>query len=109
MQEYNLDIQHIPGNVNPADHLCRESLDQAFRHKDMVRAETDKFFQSLRIDKGASDGKIQQIISDIIYKNRFCPIPDLSPRSVRDQSVESSIQDKSKTETMHNNVQIVSI
>ena len=34
MQDYSLEIQHIFGKVNPADNLSRQSVTNAFEHKD---------------------------------------------------------------------------
>ena len=45
MQEYNLDIRHIPGKVNPVDHLSHRSLDQGTRHKNVVRDEMINLFK----------------------------------------------------------------
>ena len=39
MQGYNLGIQHIPREVDPADHLSRQSLNHAVRDKVEVKVE----------------------------------------------------------------------
>ena len=62
MQEYNLDIQHIPGKVNPSDHLSRQSFNQAIEYKKVARTENDKFAQRMRIPEDASDAQIQQML-----------------------------------------------
>ena len=68
MQGYNLDIQHIPGKVNPADHLSRQSLNQAIEQKGKVNAENDKFVQRMRIPEDATDDDIQKILTETISK-----------------------------------------
>ena len=62
----------------------------------MVRVENDKFVQHMRIPEDASDARIQQILSNMISKDQFCP--SLDSRS-SPSSVQSSVRDESKTET----------
>ena len=102
MVRYNLDIHHIPGKVNPADHLSRQYLNQAIEHKNVVRAKNNEFIQRMMIPENALDTQIQQVLSDVLTKNQFCPISDSRPKtssSVQDQSSQFSIQDQSRTET----------
>ena len=45
MQGYHLEIQHIPGRVNPADHLPRQSISSANLIKYQGRAENNKLVE----------------------------------------------------------------
>ena len=96
MLGYNLDIEHIPGKVNLANHLSRQSLNQDIEDKNVVRAENNESVLRMMIPENASDTQMQQILSDVITNNHFCPISDSRPKvasSVQDQSIQFSIQD----------------
>ena len=70
MQGYDLDIQHIPGKVNPADHLSRQLLKDAAERKGLVTEENQKFVEQLRIPHDATDVEIQDALCKILERER---------------------------------------
>ena len=67
---YDLDIQHIPGKVNPADHLSRQLLKDAAERKGLVTEENQKFVEQLRIPHDATDVEIQDALCKIFERER---------------------------------------
>ena len=61
----------------------------------------------MRILENAYDAQIQQIFSDFISKNQFFPRSDSISSLARDQSVQTNIQDKSKTEITYDSKLLV--
>ena len=74
MQGYHLEIQHIPGKVNPADHLSRQSILSANLIENQVQGEHNKLVERMRIPADASDQQIQSILTEVVHKNQ-CPRP----------------------------------
>ena len=70
IQGYDLDIQHIPGKVNPADHLSRQLLKDAAERKGLVTEENQKFVEQLRIPHDATDVEIQDALCKIFERER---------------------------------------
>ena len=62
MQGYDLDIVHILGKVNPADHLSRQLLSDAAERKGLVKKEQKNFVRNLRVPADATDGDIQHAL-----------------------------------------------
>ena len=58
MQGYDLDIQHIPGKVNPVDHLSRQLLKEAAERKGLVTKENQQFIEQLTLPREATDVEI---------------------------------------------------
>ena len=70
MQVYDLDIQHIIGKVNPADHLSGQLLKDAAERKGFVTEENQKFVEQLRIPRDATDVEIQDDLCKIFERER---------------------------------------
>ena len=68
MQGYDLDIQHIPDKVNPADHLSQQLLKDAAERKGLVIEENQKFVEQLRIPHDATDVEIQDALCKIFER-----------------------------------------
>ena len=70
MQGYDLDIQHIPGKVNPADHLSRQLLKDAAERKGLVTKENQQFVEQLRVPCDATDVEIQDALCKTFERER---------------------------------------
>ena len=70
MRGYDLDIQHIPGKVNLADHLSRQLLKEAAERKGLVTKENQQCVEQLRGPRGATDVEIQDALCEIFQKER---------------------------------------
>ena len=70
MQRYDLDIQHIPGKVNSADHLSRQLLKESPERKGLVTKENQQFVEQLRVPRDATDVEIQDALCKIFQKER---------------------------------------
>ena len=88
MQGYHLEIQHIPGKVNPADHLSRQFISSANLIKDQARAENKKLVEQMRVPTDASDQQIQKILTEAIQR-------DQCPRSVQSVFSKLNFEDSS--------------
>ena len=69
MEGYQLEIQHILGKVNPADHLSRQSISSKNLIKNQVRAEANKLNEQMRVPADASDQQIQRILTEVVQRN----------------------------------------
>lgn len=94
MQGHQLEIQHIPGKVNPADHLPRQSISCANLTKNRIRDEYNKFVERMRIPADASDQQIQSIFIEVLQKDHF-------PRAVESVFHKFNCEDSSQTESMN--------
>ena len=65
MQGYDLEIVHIPGKINPADHLSRQLLSDAAERKGLVRKDQKNFVRNLRVPADATDDEIQNAIQRV--------------------------------------------
>ena len=70
MQRSHLDIQHMPGKVNPANHLLRQLLKDATERKGSVTKENQKFVEQLRIPCDASNVEIQDALCKTFGRDR---------------------------------------
>ena len=70
MQGYDLDIRHIPGKINPADHLSRQLLKDATQRKGLVTDENLRYVELLRIPRDAIDIEIQDALSKLFARDR---------------------------------------
>ena len=70
MQGYDLDIRHIPGKINPADHLSRQLLKDAAQRKGLVTEENRRYVEQLRIPRDAIDIEIQDALSRLFARDR---------------------------------------
>ena len=64
MQGYNLDIQHILGKVNHADHLSQKSSNDVVIQKNKVRFEKDAFVQRIRFPENASNQQLNSFVKN---------------------------------------------
>ena len=65
MQEYNLEIRHIPSKRNLADSLSRQDREDALGRKSTVVDANAKLIQQIRIPENASDQEIQDILKHV--------------------------------------------
>ena len=69
MKGYSMEIQHIPGEVNPADYLPSQSLDSAIMGKEKAKAKYAQYIERMKIPPGATDGDIQAVLSNVIERD----------------------------------------
>ena len=69
LQGYNVDIQHIPGKLNPADSLSRQSAVDALVKKSSVHDANATYVQQLRVSEDASDEEIQSALTKQFSQN----------------------------------------
>ena len=85
MQGYDLDIRHIPGKINPADHLSRQLLKDAAQRKGLVTEENRRYVEQLRIPRDATDIEIQDALSRLFARDRE-PVAEIRTETNRQRS-----------------------
>ena len=70
MQGYHLEIQHIPGKVNPVDYLSSQSISNANFVKDQVWEEDNGLVEQMRVPADASDQQIQKILAEVVQRDQ---------------------------------------
>ena len=68
LQSYDVEIQHIPGNRNPADALTRRHQSTAQRTSDAVKAEDSQLVKFLKLPEHATDEEIQAAIDQVFNR-----------------------------------------
>ena len=70
LQGYDIEIQHIPGQRNPADALIRRHAQSDQRQSDAVKAEDSKLVKMLQVPEDASDADIQRVLDQVYNRPR---------------------------------------
>ena len=91
MQGYDLEIVHIPGKVNPADHLSRQLLSDATERKGLVNKEQKNFVRNLRVPADATDGDIQNALQRVFQRERETERQSSVQCTTSDSQCQSSV------------------
>ena len=89
MQGYDLEIVHIPGKVNPADHLSRQLLSDAAERKGLVRKDQKNFVRNIRVPADATDNQIQDALRRVFQKGQDRDIQTERERGNRERDRET--------------------
>ena len=99
-----MDIQHIPGQRNPADALTRQHAYTDQRLTEAIRKEDAKLVKFLDVPKDASDQDIQKVLDQMFSQSvhhRPAPIsgsePTSGPVAAGYQGFDSVVQDQDYT------------
>ena len=68
LQDYNLNIRHIPGKRNPTDSLSRQSIKYILVRKGPVHDASGAYVRQLRIPEEATVTDIQEALNRIFDK-----------------------------------------
>ena len=69
LQQYDVDIQHIPGTRNPTDALTRQTWLADREVADFVHKLDEDLVQKIRVKEEASDADIQSALDNVFRKN----------------------------------------
>ena len=86
LQDYNVDIQHIPGKRNPADSLSRQSAVDALVKKSSVHDANAAYVQQLRVSEDASDEEIQSALTKLFSQNSISERQTVLKMTTQDQA-----------------------
>lgn len=110
LQGYNLEIQHIPGKINTANHLSRQLKNETAHQKGQVNTENREFVEQIQVLQDTSDDQIIDALSKVLRrdsnrKSVQC-LPSVSffresVSKIRIQAQDSVVQDSVDRDPVH--------